>query len=96
MKYNFRNSSKIFINENLTRVNENIAFKGRKLKIKGMVNACYTRNGVIHIKKSERSKPIKIYHMSEMYDLFPDFNFNHEEEVEDLFHDASHDASSLV
>ena len=59
MKYNFRNSSKIFINENLTRVNENIAFQGRKLKRKGMVNACCTRNGVIHIKKSERSKPIK-------------------------------------
>ena len=59
-----------------------------------MVNACYTRNGVIHIKKSERSKPIKI--MSEMYDLFPDFNFNDEEEVEDLFHDASYDASFLV
>ena len=34
--------------------------------------------------------------MTEMYDLFPDFNFNDEEEVEDPFHDASHDASSLV
>ena len=31
-----------------------------------------------------------------MYNLFPDFNFNDEEGVEDLSHDASHDASSLV
>ena len=97
LKYNFRNSTKILINENLTSVNESIAFQGWKLKCNGVIHAFYTRNGVVHLKKSERSKPIKVYHMCEMYDLFPNFNFIEEENREDLFHGASQDPSqSLV
>ena len=71
-----------------TRVNEAIAFQKRKLKCNGIIYASYTRNGVVHLKKSEWSKPIKVFFMCEMYDLFPNFNFI-EEESEDLFHDAS-------
>lgn len=37
-------------------MNEAIAFEGRKLKRKGIILTCYTRNGVVHVKKTEPSK----------------------------------------
>ena len=59
-KYNLSRSTKIFINENLTRMNESIAYEGRNLKRKGVTSACYTRNGVVHIKKQNIVKQKKL------------------------------------
>ena len=44
------------------------------LKRNNLVNACYTRDGIVTIKISDRSKAIKIYHMNDLLDLFPDFD----------------------
>ena len=86
-KYNFSNSTKIFINENLTRMNESLAYEGRNLKRKGVISACYTRNGVVHVKKTEHSKADKIRHINDLYELFP--NHVTMEVEEDEFHDVS-------
>ena len=53
----------LFISENLTRMNGSLAYQGRKLKRNNLVNACYTRDGIVTIKISDRSKAIKVYHM---------------------------------
>ena len=37
-KYNFSRNNQIFINENLTRSNESLAFCGRKLKKNGLIH----------------------------------------------------------
>ena len=66
-------SSKIFANENLTFKNETLAFYGRKLKYEGHNFFSCTRNGLVFIKKSERSKPIKIPSLK-TYDSFQDFS----------------------
>ena len=58
----------IFINENLTRMNESLAYEGRNLKRKGVIYACYTRNGVVHVKKTEYSKADTIRHINDLYD----------------------------
>ena len=68
-----RGNTKIFGNENLTFKNEKLAFHGRKLKHERHIFFSYTRNGVIFIKKSERSKPIKISSLKTFYDQFPRF-----------------------
>ena len=52
----------IFINENLTRMNELLAYEGRNLKRKGVIYACDTRNGVVHVKKTKHSTADKIRH----------------------------------
>ena len=77
-----------FISENLTRMNESLAFQGRKLKRNNLVNASYTRDGIVTIKISDRSKVIEVYHMNDLLDLFPDFDFDDEP-----FHDTSPDVS---
>ena len=71
-------------------MNENIAFNGRKLKWSGLGHACFTIDGIVRIKKSENSKPLKVFHMK---NLFPDFNFDIDE---DRFHDASQDPAALT
>ena len=59
-----------FISENLTRMNESLASQGRKLKCNNLVNVSYTRDGIVTIKISDRSKVIEVYHMNDLLDLF--------------------------
>ena len=58
-------------------MNESIAFNCRKLKVqlKIIIHTCYTREEVVHIKQEESSKPFKIFQVSKLYELFPDFVF---------------------
>ena len=91
-KHGFIQNTKVFINENLTLMNENIAFTNRKLKCSGFFNACFAIDGIVRIKKSENSKPLKDFHIENLRELFLNFNFDVDE---DLFHDASQDAEIL-
>ena len=65
-------------------MNESLAYQGKNLKRSNLVNACYTRDGIVTIKISDHSKAIKVYHMNDLLNLFPDFDFGDEP-----FHDAS-------
>ena len=62
-KHGFIQNTKVFINENLTLMNENIAFTNRKLKCSGFFNPCFAIDGIVRIKKSENSKPLKAFHI---------------------------------
>ena len=64
------NNNPLFISENLTRMNESLVYQRRKLKCNNLVNACYTRDGIVTIKISDRSKAIKVYHMNELVGPF--------------------------
>ena len=70
-------SDNIFINDNLTPMNNKIAFHRRKLKHNGQIDKTYSRDGVIHIASSNirDGKVIKILRMSMLLDIFPDFDF---------------------
>ena len=69
------------LNLNLTFKNETLAFHGIKLKCEGHIFSIYTRNGVVIIKKSERSKPMKIPSLKTFYDQFPGV-FSENEEID--------------
>ena len=88
MKYNFSRNNKIFINENLTCANESIALCGRRLKRNSKIHSCFTRDGTVFIKKTEKSKVFKVHHMNVLYDAFPEFNF-FDDDGPELYHDAS-------
>ena len=51
-----------------------LAFYGRKLKCEGCIFFSCTRNGLVFIKKSERSKPIKIPSLKTFYDSLEIFS----------------------
>ena len=92
MKYNFSRNNKSFINENLTRANESIAFCGRKVKRNSKIHSCFTSGGIVFIKKTEKSKAFKFHHMNVLYDAFQEFDFFDDDEYE-LYHDASPNVS---
>ena len=56
-------------------MNESIAFNCRKLKRSNTIHTYYTREGIVHIKQEESSKPFKFFHISKLYELFPNFVF---------------------
>ena len=69
-------------------MNESLAYQARKLNHNNLVNACHTRDGIVTIKINGSSKTIKIHDMSDLLELFPNFDFEDEP-----FHDASPDVS---
>ena len=70
-KYNFSQNNQIFINESLTKTNKSLAFGSRKLKRSGLIHSCYIiKEGVVHIKKSEHAKAIKVDHINSLYEQF--------------------------
>ena len=77
---NLRKSSlpncNVFINENLTIKNNKIDFLSRKLKRSGHLKI-YTRDGAVHISRPEihRGKVLKIYHINDLFNLFPYYDF---------------------
>ena len=52
-KFKFNNETKQYINENLTPMNDFIAFNCRKLKRSNIIHTFYTRDGIVHIKQEE-------------------------------------------
>ena len=69
-------NTKIFVNENLTNYNHQLAFNCRKLKREKLISKTYSSNGIIHIVQILGNKPIKVFHQSKLDELFPDFNFD--------------------
>ena len=73
-------------------MNENIVFEARKLKRRGAIHGCFTRDGVVHIKLGGHDKPIEILHKNYFWKYILDY----EEKEADLFHDASQEVNSSV
>ena len=68
-------SDKIFINENLIPVNNNIVCHYIKLKQNDQIDKTYSRDGIIHIASSNirDKKVMRILHMRILLDVFPRF-----------------------
>ena len=67
----------VFINKNLTPVNNRIAYNCRKLKRQNLISKTYTVHGTVHLisNKIKRGKPVKGLHMQTLLNLFPDVEF---------------------
>ena len=67
----------VFINENLTVKNNEMAFLNRKLKRSGHLTKIYAKDGTVHISCPEihRGKVLKIYHINYLFNLSPYFDF---------------------
>ena len=74
-KHNFSSNIKIFARENLILMNESIADNCCNLKHNRLIYGCFSRDGIIRIKREERARPVKIFHMDKLHQLFPDFDF---------------------
>ena len=67
---------KSYFNENLTEYNNTLDFYGRKLKRAGLIHSIYTVNGTAHILQTVGEKHIKVFHISKLLELYPNFGFS--------------------
>ena len=74
--FSFNSNTNIFVNENLTLMNDYVAFNCWGLKREGLIFACFTIEGIVHIKILFLGKPFKIYCRNILHEMFPEFNFN--------------------
>ena len=90
-KEDFTQNTKIFANENLTPMNESIAYNCRRLKCSGLIHGCFSRDDIVRIKCWEKDRPMKISHVDKLHGLFPDFDVGDADDKDDtfLFLDAS-------
>ena len=77
LKNNSSSNCNVFINENLTVKNSEIAFLGRKLKRSGHVNKISTKDGTVDTFSPEihRGKVLKVYHINDLFSLFLYYDF---------------------
>ena len=87
---------KIFASENLTPMNQSIAYSCLKLKCNGLIQDSFSRDGTIRIKHEERARSLKIFRIDKLYQFFADFDFGDADEDEGIFQDASQVANDYV
>ena len=63
-------NNKIFVNENLTNSNHQLAFNDHNLKKEKLISKTYSANGIIHIVQIHGSKRIKVFHQNKLDELF--------------------------
>ena len=90
-KYKFNNGSKIFVNKHLTLLPLTNQLT-RQLKRNGAIHATGTRDGIIHLRHLKQSKPLIIFHEDKIFEIFPDFALDDDE---DLFLDVSQEPKLL-
>ena len=93
-KHNFHGGTNIFVNENLTLMNETIVYNCRKLKRSGLIHTCYSRNGIVYIKENGTSRLIKVFHVIKLISLYSHHFQNNDEN--DQYHDVSIDTNILL
>ena len=64
---------------------------GVQIKQNGEIHSCYTRDGIVHIRKTKHLKALEVYCVDFLCDAFPEFEF-----LEDDGSKLSHDASPNV
>ena len=62
-------NTKIFANKNLTPMNESTAYNCRKLKRSGLIHDCFSRDGIVRVKRQEKDRPVKIFYMDKLHGL---------------------------
>ena len=63
-------SGKLFISESMCHENHQLAYKCRQLKNAGKIHSTWFWNNAVNVKLSERSNPVKIFHIIDIAKLF--------------------------
>ena len=62
-------SGKLFISESIYHENHQLAYKCHQLKIAGKIHSTWFSNNAVNAKLSERSNPVKIFHIIDIENL---------------------------
>ena len=71
----FEPSTKLFISENLTPLNQQLAWMCRELKRAGRIHGCWSSKGVVRLRCTMNERGISITNLLQIRDMYPDFAF---------------------
>ena len=71
-----RFSGKLFILESMCHENHQLAYKCRQMKNAGKIHSTWFWNNVVNVKRSERSNPVKIFHIIDTEKLLGIYNLD--------------------
>ena len=75
-KIGFENTTKIYIQDNLSPYFSKLAWKCRKLKKASKINDWWFKNELIFLRRTENEAPKKISHNDDIDNLYPDFDYS--------------------
>ena len=64
----------------MTEDNNTLTFCGLKLKRAALINSTYTLNVTVHILQTAGERPIKVFHLSKLLELYPNFEFSNNDD----------------
>ena len=64
----------------MTEDNNKLTFYGLKLKCAALINSTYTLNVTVHILRTAGERPIKVFHLSKLLELYPNFEFSNNDD----------------
>ena len=73
-------------------MNESIICNCRNLRLDGLIHSSFSRDGIFKIKREERARFVKSFHMEKL----PDFDFGGADMDDDIFLDPSQVANASV
>ena len=65
-----RSSDKLFVSDSMCHENHQLAYTFRQLKNAGKTHSTWFQSNTINVKLSERSNPVKIFHIIDSEKLF--------------------------
>ena len=71
----FEPSTKLFISENLTPLNQQLASMCKELKRAGRIHSCWSSKGVVRLRRTMNERGISITNLLQIRDIYPDFVF---------------------
>ena len=72
----FESRTKLFFSENLTPLNQKLAWMCRELKRAGKIHSCWSSKGVVKLRRTMNERSTYINRISDITDLYPEFIFN--------------------
>ena len=72
----FESNSKLFFSENLCPYYRTLFYHCRKLKLLGQVKYAWSRNGTVKIRRDDSSPIIKMCHIDDIAENFPEYNLS--------------------
>ena len=93
-KCNFHAGTKVFVNENLTPINDTISYNLRELKRSDLILFWYYKHGFFHNRNNEASRPMNVFHLGKLFSFIPNHFWNNSEHEQ--YHDVSIDKKQLI
>ena len=71
----FESNTKLFLSENLTPLNQQLAWMCREMKRAGKVHSCWSSKGIVKLRRTMNERSMSVINTTQIRDMYPDLLF---------------------